>query len=160
MIRPMPFCPSLEPCTKLTHIADSTSTSRFQKGGCFLLSMARRCSGVLCIFESANNLFKPSSSRAATMKPATGEMISDRPMSMALPQFTPMPTGRPVSRALARPTPRIAPISVCELEAGMPKYQVPRFQTMAATSMEKTMARLRPLSRLSSSSTGSRWTMA
>jgi len=42
----------------------------------------------------------------------------------------------------------------------MPKYQVPRFQAMAATSIENTITRLRPLSRLSSSSTGSRWTMA
>ncbi|MNH43662.1 hypothetical protein D3C79_1056250 [compost metagenome] len=59
-------------------------------------------------------------------------------------------------RALARPTPRIEPIRVCELEAGMPKYQVPRFQVMAAASSEKTMARPCPVFTLISSSTGSR----
>ena len=33
------------------------------------------------------------------------------------------------------------PISVCELEFGMPKYQVARFQMMAATSRAKIMAK-------------------
>jgi len=93
-------------------------------------------------------------------KPAMGEATSDRPMSMALPQFTPSPSGRSVMSALARPTPRIDPIKVCELDAGMPKYQVPRFQAMAAASMANTMARPRPVSTLISNSTGSRWTMA
>ena len=32
------------------------------------------------------------------------------------------------------------PIKVCELEAGKPKYQVPRFQIIADSSSEKTMA--------------------
>ena len=32
------------------------------------------------------------------------------------------------------PTPIIEPISVCELEAGRPNHQVPRFQIIAATS--------------------------
>ncbi|MCY1301482.1 hypothetical protein D9M68_988000 [compost metagenome] len=94
------------------------------------------------------------------MKPAAGEKISDRPMSMALPQFTPSPSGTLVSSALARPTPRIEPIRVWELDAGMPKYQVPRFQAMAAVSRLNTMARPWPVLTLISSSTGSRWTMA
>jgi len=38
-------------------------------------------------------------------------------------------------------TPMIEPISVWELEAGRPKYQVPRFQRMAATSRANTMAK-------------------
>ena len=50
----------------------------------------------------------------------------------------------------------IEPIRVCELEAGMPKYQVPRFQAMAAASREKTIARPWPVFTLISSSTGSR----
>jgi len=45
-------------------------------------------------------------------------------------------------KALARPTPRIDPISVWELEAGIPKYQVPRFQVIAAASSEN--SRLQP----------------
>lgn len=160
MISPMPFWPSLEPCTKLTPMADRTSTRRFQKGGCFLASMARRCSGVLCIFDSGSQRLSSSRMPPATMNPATGETTSDRPISIALPQFTPSASEMSVSKALAMPTPRIEPIRVCELEAGMPKYQVPRFQAMAADSMAKTMARPRPVSTLISSSTGSRCTMA
>ena len=39
------------------------------------------------------------------------------------------------------PTPMIEPIRVCELEAGRPRYQVPRFQMMAAISSANTMAK-------------------
>ena len=78
---------------------------------------------------------------AATAKPASGESSSDRPMSIAFCQFTPSASDTWVSRALARPTPRIEPIRVCELEAGMPKYQVPRFQAMAEVSRENTITR-------------------
>jgi hypothetical protein len=35
----------------------------------------------------------------------------------------------------------IEPISVCELEAGRPRYQVPTFQRMAAISRANTMAK-------------------
>ena len=49
----------------------------------------------------------------------------------------PSASGTSVISALARPTPRIEPIRVCELEAGMPKYQVPRFQAMAAASRRR-----------------------
>ena len=122
--------------------------------------MARRCSGVLCIFDSGSQRLSASSRPPATRKPATGDTTSEAPMSIALPQFTPSASGRSVISAFARPTPRIEPISVCELEAGMPKYQVPRFQAMAAASMANTMASPRPVSTLISSSTGSRWTMA
>ncbi|MNO68407.1 hypothetical protein D3C76_592360 [compost metagenome] len=62
------------------------------------------------------------------------------PISIAFCQFTPSANGISLIRALARPTPRIEPISVWELEAGIPKYQVPRFQVMAAASNENTMA--------------------
>ena len=34
------------------------------------------------------------------------------------------------------------PIKVCELEAGKPKYQVPRFQIIADSSSEKTTLRI------------------
>ena len=39
------------------------------------------------------------------------------------------------------PTPMIQPIKVCELEAGRPKYQVPRFYIMAAISSANTIAK-------------------
>ena len=42
------------------------------------------------------------------------------------------------------PTPMTEPMSVCELEAGRPNHQVPRFQMMAAMSREKTMAKPAP----------------
>ncbi len=47
----------------------------------------------------------------------------------------------PCISALAMPTPMIEPISVCELEAGKPRYQVPRFQTMAAIKSANTIAK-------------------
>ena len=89
----------------------------------------------------------------------TGEMRSDSPTSKALCQLMPEPAGRPSRTALASPTPRIAPMSVWELEAGRPRYQVPKFQRMAETSSEKTMARPRLVLTETSRSTGSRCTM-
>src|SRR5208282_475115 len=54
------------------------------------------------------------------------------------------------------PTPIIDPIKVCELDAGKPKYQVPRFQIMAATSKAKTIANPALLPTCKISSTGNR----
>ena len=53
----------------------------------------------------------------------------------------------------------IDPISVWELEAGRPKYQVPTFQRMAETSREKTMANPAADPTWMTNSTGSRFTM-
>src|ERR1700693_5572480 len=47
------------------------------------------------------------------------------------------------------------PINVCELEEGRPKYQVPKFQMMAATSSANTMAKPAPLPTCKINSTGS-----
>ena len=49
----------------------------------------------------------------------------------------------------------IEPISVCELEDGRPKYQVPRFQMIAAINSANTMAKPAPLPTCRISSTGS-----
>ena len=54
------------------------------------------------------------------------------------------------------PTPMIEPIKVCELDAGRPKYQVPKFQTMAEISKANTMANPAAEPTLRTSSTGSR----
>jgi hypothetical protein len=62
-------------------------------------------------------------------------------------------------RALAIPTPIIAPIRVWELEAGSPKYQVPTFQTMADTRREKTIANPAADPTWITSSAGRRFTM-
>ena len=50
-------------------------------------------------------------------------------------------------------------MSVCELEAGKPRYHVPRFHTMAETRREKTMANPADDPMLMTSSTGSSATM-
>ena len=47
------------------------------------------------------------------------------------------------------------PISVCELDDGSPKYQVPTFQMIAAVSSAKTIAKPAPLPTCRISSTGS-----
>jgi len=49
----------------------------------------------------------------------------------------------------------IEPIKVCELDEGRPRYQVPRFQTIAATSSANTIAKPAPLPTCRISSTGS-----
>ena len=53
------------------------------------------------------------------------------------------------------PTPMTEPIRVWELDAGSPKYQVPRFQMIAATSKAKTMANPALLPTCKINSTGS-----
>ena len=58
-------------------------------------------------------------------------------------------------RARATPTPMIEPIRVWELEAGRPKYQVPRFQMIAAISKANTIAKPAELPTCRMSSTGS-----
>ena len=58
-----------------------------------------------------------------------------------------------------RPTPMMEPISVCELDEGRPKYQVPRFHRMAAISSANTMAKPAPLPTCRINSTGSSDTM-
>src|SRR5262249_47028285 len=76
----------------------------------------------------------------------------------ALLQLTPDRSCR-VIKLLAKPTPRIEPISVCELETGRPRHQVARFQITPDNKSEitMTMARLDALS--IKRSTGSRLTM-
>ena len=53
----------------------------------------------------------------------------------------------------------IEPISVCEEDAGRPKYQVPRFQMMAAISSANTIAKPALLPTCRINSTGSSETM-
>ncbi len=57
------------------------------------------------------------------------------------------------------PMPTIEPIRVCELEAGRPRYQVPRFQMIADSSSAKTMAKPASDWTCRISSTGSSATM-
>src|ERR1035438_6804619 len=97
-----------------------------------------------------------SSSAAAQTKPTSGETSKDEPTSFALTQFTPSPNSCPFDNIeFARPTPMMEPMSACELEAGSPKYQVPRFQIMAAIRRAHTIAKPAPDPTLSTNSTGS-----
>src|SRR5262245_34161352 len=100
-----------------------------------------------------------SSRIAAQMNPTSGDSSSDRPTPAACAQSTPLVAVRLDISSFAMPTPMIDPISVCELDEGSPKYQVPRFQMMAATSSANTMAKpvFEPTCRINS--TGSSETM-
>src|SRR5450755_1517414 len=97
-----------------------------------------------------------SSSKAAQTKPTSGETNKEMPTSFALTQFTPSPNSCPADIIeFAKPTPIMEPISACELDAGNPRYQVPKFQIMAATSSANTIAKPAPEPTLSTNSTGS-----
>ena len=74
------------------------------------------------------------------MKPNSGDSSSELPILVTWPQSTPAVPSWPRIIALATPTPTIEPISVCELEAGSPSDQVPRFQMIAAISSANTIA--------------------
>ena len=81
------------------------------------------------------------------------------PTSLALCQLIPL-ASEPFSRSeFIIPTPMIEPISECELEAGRPRYQVAKFQMIAAPNSDSTIARPRPVLMLTRRSTGRRWTM-
>jgi hypothetical protein len=67
-------------------------------------------------------------------------MSSDSPTSVALCQFTPAPKEWPGVSECASPTPMIDPIRVCELDEGMPKYQVPTFHRIAPRSSARIIA--------------------
>src|SRR5215469_4711038 len=84
--------------------------------------------------------FIASSNSAEAKKPTRGENSSAFPTLVACPQSTPEVPSWPCIKALAMPTPMIDPISVCELEAGRPRYQVPRFQMIAAINSANTIA--------------------
>ena len=71
-------------------------------------------------------------------KPNSGETSSEMPISCAFVQFTALPSA-PGSSEYAIPTPRIDPIRVCELDAGIPKYQVSKFHDIAEMSSAMTM---------------------
>ncbi len=84
--------------------------------------------------------FRSSSRIADAKKPTSGDTSRVMPTFCACAQSTP-PAALPVAISwFARPTPMIDPMSVCELDAGRPSAQVPRFQMMAPISSAKTIA--------------------
>src|SRR5215467_5673281 len=96
------------------------------------------------------------SSSAAAQNPTTGDSSSAWPISVAFDQSTPDVPSCPRISALAMPTPMMEPISVCELDAGRPRYQVQMFQMIAEISSANTMAKPAPEPTLTTSSTGSK----
>ena len=60
---------------------------------------------------------------------------------------------------MANPTPTIAPIRVCELDDGRPRYQVPRFHRIADSNSASSIANPAPVPSATSSSSGSRLMM-
>src|SRR5579862_7398697 len=150
IIKPIPFWPSLDPCPKLTPVHVRISRPRIHSGGGWSLSGASYKALFLI------NTFINKSNRPAQTNPTIGETSSEVPTSVALAQFTPSPNTWPgVSKEFASPTPIIDPISACELDAGSPKYQVPRFQMIAEVSSAKTIANPAPEPTFSTNSTGS-----
>src|ERR1700730_16774463 len=103
--------------------------------------------------------FTTSSRIAARQNPKIGENSSALPIEVACVQSTPEVPLRPCSSALVMPTPMTEPISVCELEAGRPKDQVPRVQMIAAIKSANTMAKPALLPTCRINSTGSSETM-
>jgi hypothetical protein len=77
----------------------------------------------------------------ANPKPKTGDMSNESPTSVTLAQFN-ATSWFPGRRIKANPTPKMEPISVCELEQGIPMYHVERFQMIAVRISEKTIATL------------------
>jgi hypothetical protein len=135
MIKPIPFCPSFEPWAKLTAVQVNTSRPRIHSVGGSLVSGARYNSG------RRTTAFIASSNTPDAIKPTIGENSNASPTDVACPQSTPEVPSWPRAKALATPTPMIEPIKVCELDAGRPRYQVPKFQMMAAISSAKTIAK-------------------
>src|SRR5215471_8360801 len=129
MMRPIPFWPSFEPWKKLTPVQVRIRRRR------------RRALGRRVELGERQNHFREEKQQGGEDDPTTGEKARERNTPVAWLQSTPLvPLGPPMSWFI-RPTPMIEPISACELEFGMPKYQVPTFQMMAAISSANTIAK-------------------
>src|SRR4051794_11339795 len=111
----MPFCPSLEPCAKLTPEQVATSRPRIQPGGRPLLP------GDWFKREKAGKRRSRKSKNALSANPKTGEISSDSITPSKVLKFTPAQGPRPLRTPFIIPTPSSEPIKACELEAGIPK---------------------------------------
>src|SRR5215470_13412216 len=88
-----------------------------------------------------------------------GESSKDCPIFVACAQSTPLVPVRADISWFAMPTPMTEPIRVCELEAGSPNHQVPRFHRIAAINSANTIAKPALLPTCKINSTGSSDTM-
>lgn len=89
----------------------------------------------LCILERKMNI-----KTIAIEKPKSGEKSKALPIFIASDQLTPICDVFSGKVEKTIPTPIKEPISVCELEHGIPKYQVPKFQMIAPNNTAKTIA--------------------
>src|SRR5580698_7157733 len=153
MMRPMPFCPSFDPCPKLTPVQVRISNPRIQNGGGSVPFGDSYSAGFL------TRTLRSSSSKAAKPKPTSGEINSTLKTLDTCVQSTPLVPFLPFISWFARPTPMIEPISVCELDAGSPSAHVLRFQIIAAINSAKTIAKPAPLPTCKISSTCNSETM-
>src|SRR5579872_4266968 len=97
------------------------------KGGGVSSFGASYSSGYLMVIFAMRNRI------AAAPKPTSGETSSTLNTFVACSQSTPdVPDAEFDISWLATPTPMIEPVMVCVLEAGKPRYHVPRFQRIAA----------------------------
>ena len=106
-------------------------------GGLFLVS-----SGDLNIVFLLTVIFSKYISNIARLKPKRGETSKDIAISAALLQFGPEPLWIVQN---ANPPPKSEPIKVCELELGIPRYQVPRFHNIADNNIDITKAIFSPM---------------
>jgi len=79
--------------------------------------------------------------------------------SVTLCQLRPLKKDPCSSQAFIIPTPMIEPMRAWELLAGRPRYQVAKFQMIAANKSASTIASPRPVLMFTSRSTGNRCTM-
>src|ERR1700730_12735620 len=119
MMRPMPFLPSLEPCANDTPVQVRISRQRIQNGGGVFFF------GSLYSAGTRTTSFMTYSSKPARMKPTSGENSSDFPTASAWPQSTPDVPDGPCIIWFISPTPITEPISVWELDEGIPSAEVP-----------------------------------
>src|SRR5262249_56217274 len=120
MINPMPFCPSLDPCAKLTPVQVRISNERIQNGGGRFPSGERYRAG------SRIKYFAASKRRPAKQKPIMGDSSKEYPILVACDQSTPLVVSalRCISWFI-NPTPIIDPITVSELHPRIPHHHVP-----------------------------------
>ena len=109
MTSPTPFCPSFDPCEKLTLVHVKMSTVLIQPGGgaSFFGSLKR-----LSPYDVFLVRLRRMNIRIMVIEnPKSGETRSDNPISFAFVQFTAASVA-PGNNEKATPTPRIDPIKV------------------------------------------------
>src|ERR1700733_14336751 len=117
-------------------------------------------SGALLNAEKRSKGFDSRISAPASANPNSGEISSAFKTLITCAQSNPDAPMCGFNSWFARPTPMIDPTSVCELDAGSPRYHVPRFHRTAAISKAKIIEKPEPELTFRISSTGRRVTTA